>query len=212
MSRIFGYPIAGVTGALPHAPEILRTLQRKPATIAIAERIVVLKALSRDVPSARAKLAKEVKALRSAVGPLYLVANPRHQGSVVNADIPKPKRPGWWVDEKNCDVCGKTYLAHRAPSGNDEALQLVRQANKAAGDDGGGYRSRGPMLWARKILKLEHWYETHMTCGQSLSFNEHQGRIDLKRMRAQDRQAAGARATRRAHRAPAAPYTLADVL
>lgn len=30
--------------------------------------------------------------------------------------------------------------------------------------DAGGFRSRGPVLWAMRVMKLTAWYEKHACC------------------------------------------------
>jgi len=39
---------------------------------------------------------------------------------------------------------------------------MVRDQNKV---NNGGYRSRGPVLWAMRVEKLQAWYLNHMFCG-----------------------------------------------
>jgi hypothetical protein len=79
----------------------------------------------------------------------------------VNELLPEPRPPGPWVDARAC-TCGASYEDFRAwPSFHDGA-QRVRQVN----GEGGGYRSRGPVLWAMRVLKLEAWYLEHLLCGQ----------------------------------------------
>jgi hypothetical protein len=106
--------------------------------------------------------------------------NPHRRPNPVNGTILKPTSPGWWVTETKCSACGRTYENHRAGVGNDDALNLVRSAAKADGDEGGGFRSRGPMLWAKRVLKLSHWYETHYQCGQGLPENRRDGLLYLR--------------------------------
>lgn len=39
---------------------------------------------------------------------------------------------------------------------------MVRDQNR---EKEGGYRSRGPVLWAMRVAKLNEWYLNHMFCG-----------------------------------------------
>lgn len=84
-------------------------------------------------------------------------------GCSVNEAIPAPKSPGPWVDEERC-VCGATYTDHRTWPDWMEATDMVRRAN-GGWHAGGGYRTRGPVLWAMHVLKLTDWYEKHYFCG-----------------------------------------------
>ena len=86
-------------------------------------------------------------------------------GSVVNPLVTAPRSPGSWVDEDRCD-CGAAYADHRGSYGFHEAAQRLRAMAKAAGDEGGGFRSRGAVLWVLRTLKLESWYLEHWPCGQ----------------------------------------------
>lgn len=92
----------------------------------------------------------------------------------VNERIPRPRSPGDWVTESSC-CCGATYKDHRSDSGWTDAVQRVRAAN-GGWHEGGGYRSRGTVLWAMKVLKLESWYRDHYLCGEM--FDPQTGRCD----------------------------------
>ena len=69
------------------------------------------------------------------------------------------------MDTRSC-LCGAAYADHRSGASFDEACEAIRQA---AGDrheaGGGGFRSRGPVLWVMRCHKLMHWYLTHSQCG-----------------------------------------------
>jgi hypothetical protein len=82
----------------------------------------------------------------------------------VNPTISAPRAPGTWVDETEC-ICGAKYRDHRGSYGFAEAAQYIRQRAKDDGDESGGFRSRGPVLWALRVLKLMSWYEEHFMCG-----------------------------------------------
>jgi hypothetical protein len=85
----------------------------------------------------------------------------------VNAEIPLPESPGPWVDEYRC-TCGD-HLADYSRSHYgvswDDGVELLRDTNRGAGIEGQGYRSRGPVLHAMRVLKLERWYDDHRNCG-----------------------------------------------
>lgn len=89
----------------------------------------------------------------------------RWKGAVVNEHIAEPKRPGGWVNRERCLCCGARYSEHRGQVVDyswDAATQLVRSNNGATG----GFRSRGPVLWAMRVLKLTDWYLVHEICGE----------------------------------------------
>lgn len=92
------------------------------------------------------------------------------RGAVVNPDCPAPPSPGPWVDETRCAVCGALYQAHRGTYDGHEAARRLRAAAKAAGDDGGGFRSRRAVLWWLRVLKLEDWFTAHLLCGGGWDF------------------------------------------
>lgn len=81
-----------------------------------------------------------------------------------NPWIAAPTAPGPWVDEHRCEGCGERYDEYVAGITFDAAAHRLRQAAKAAGDEGGGYRSRGPVLWVMRCMKLEDWYMRHFGC------------------------------------------------
>jgi hypothetical protein len=62
-------------------------------------------------------------------------------------------------------VCGAAYARHRGCYSFQMAVDALRDAAQAAGDEGGGYRSRRAVLWWLRVLKLRDWYMTHATCG-----------------------------------------------
>jgi hypothetical protein len=82
----------------------------------------------------------------------------------VNPLINAPRAPGKWVDEEKC-ICGAIYGDHRGDYSFAAAAQRLRHRAKDDGDEGGGYRSRGPVLWQLHVLKLESWYAEHYMCG-----------------------------------------------
>lgn len=83
-----------------------------------------------------------------------------------NEHIPEPKSPGRWIDQYRC-VCGAEYknfrlFSYRTSQGNrfSEACNRVRLAN----GERGGFRSRGAVLWALRVMKLQAWYDAHYAC------------------------------------------------
>lgn len=48
----------------------------------------------------------------------------------------------------------------------EDGVVLVRSMNGEAG----GFRSRGPVLWAMRTLKLSMWYAAHEGCGDEVPF------------------------------------------
>lgn len=96
-----------------------------------------------------------------------------YKGASVNETIAAPNSPGSWVDEDSCS-CGDTYRDFRcvAASTFEEAAQLLRARFRAAdrerglhGDTPAGWRTRGPVLWFWRCLKLGDWYDAHQDCG-----------------------------------------------
>jgi hypothetical protein len=89
----------------------------------------------------------------------------RSTGRPVNPHVTHSPRPGRWVDDERC-VCGAVYKAFRGGMSFVEAAHALRARAKAEKDDGGGYRSRGPVLWMMRANKLTQWYAQHAICGQ----------------------------------------------
>jgi hypothetical protein len=81
----------------------------------------------------------------------------------VNEWLAAPKAPGDWVDEESC-ACGATYHAFRAGVRYTEGAATVRRMNGQDRDTPNGWRSRGPVLWAMRVMKLQAWYLEHATC------------------------------------------------
>lgn len=88
-------------------------------------------------------------------------------GAVVNPDRPAPNPPGEWVSAEACS-CGATYHKHRGCYSFQMAVDQLRDAAKACGDEGGGFRSRRAVLWWLRCMKLADWYLTHAGCGVPL--------------------------------------------
>jgi len=86
----------------------------------------------------------------------------RRGGAQVNPTIPVPDPPCETLDAEMCTVCGE-YVKEISLGANSvsAASQLIRQS--AGGySAGGGYRSRGPLLWAMHVNKLQRFYERHL--------------------------------------------------
>ena len=99
--------------------------------------------------------------------PIRRERHPRHHaGAVVNPLLEKPSPPGPWVDEHYCYACGDSYSRFRSSADFVAASNDLRNEAKDAGDRGGGYHSRGPILWRMRVIKLFDWYTTHLYCEQ----------------------------------------------
>lgn len=88
----------------------------------------------------------------------------RHSGLRVNPRIDPIKPPGWWVTDRECEGCGEQYDDHRSGANFQDAANELRMSAKSAGDEGGGYRSRGSVLWVMRVHKLNSWYLEHVYC------------------------------------------------
>lgn len=87
----------------------------------------------------------------------------RSRGKPVNAYIAYPKPPrcyGDWEDDA-CGVCGQTYDSFRAKADWYEGVELVKQAAARERVRGGGYRSRGAVLYAMSVIKRQDFYMRH---------------------------------------------------
>ncbi len=84
---------------------------------------------------------------------------PRHwKGGQVNAKTPLPKSPGSWVDLEDCAVCGELYKRwHGSGASWDAAVDSMED---------GAFKSRGPVLWRMRVLKVQEWYMRHSICGE----------------------------------------------
>lgn len=82
----------------------------------------------------------------------------------VNAFLSAPTPPGPWVDEDHC-ACGASYHSSHFSIRFTDGATLLRTINQSSS---GGYRSRRAVLWAMRVLKLQHWYNQHWACGWAL--------------------------------------------
>jgi len=94
----------------------------------------------------------------------------RRGGPEVNEPMPLPESPGPWVNEVNC-VCEAhpgLYKNYNSRVTFEEAADYVRKWNEDNGNTEGGWRSRGPVLHAMRVLKLERWYAVHGGCSVAI--------------------------------------------
>lgn len=82
----------------------------------------------------------------------------------VNPRIDLDELPHDAVDYERCETCGERYEDFNAGVTWDDGVELLRRAAQAQGDDGGGFRSRGPVLWAMRAVKMSRWLWRHRLC------------------------------------------------
>lgn len=70
-----------------------------------------------------------------------------------------PPPPGRHVDLERC-VCGASYDDSVYDVCWLDGVALVRASNGPSG----GFRSRGPVLWAMRVIKAHLWYAEHDAC------------------------------------------------
>lgn len=80
----------------------------------------------------------------------------RWRGQEVNEED-HPRAPGPWIDEHSCALCGEHYKRTSYGVDMGAARARLRQRNP----DGGGWASRGSLLWAMRAEKLDRWYADH---------------------------------------------------
>lgn len=86
----------------------------------------------------------------------------RKGGHAVNAWIAEPQQLCEAVTAEFCAVCGEFYANTILKAGTiQDASDSIRQAAKKEQIRGGGYRTRGPLLWQLHIMKLNAWYLRH---------------------------------------------------
>ena len=91
-------------------------------------------------------------------------------GNTVNAPLRAPRSSNYWVNERECSACGERYSSFKAGVRFSDGVALVRTNNGPSDEAGkGGYRSRGPVLWAMRVIKLGHWYIEHRDCERFVS-------------------------------------------
>ena len=81
----------------------------------------------------------------------------------VNPTIKLPRLPPWLTMER-CKGCGALYRDHNSGVDFSDGCQRIRHAAAAEGDESGGFRSTGPVLWAMRVLKAEDWLMSHLWC------------------------------------------------
>lgn len=85
----------------------------------------------------------------------------------VNPDCLRPQVPHdwWWLTEHECIACEEQYKRwHPGVLSFADAVQELRAQAKASGDPGGGFRSRGPVLWRMHCAKMAAWILRHQGC------------------------------------------------
>ena len=84
-----------------------------------------------------------------------------------------PEAPGPWVDEFRC-TCGDHIADYRKTRLNVTWMDGVnRLRERNSGIEGGGYRSRGPVLRAMNQIKMERWYAEHVNCNTCEIVRDH---------------------------------------
>lgn len=86
-----------------------------------------------------------------------------HGGLTVNPEIKLPRPPGGWVDEVRNHITGELFADFKAGITMEDGARRLRQEAKRQGVE--PYLSRGPVLWAMHVLKLEAWYLEAMNDG-----------------------------------------------
>lgn len=91
----------------------------------------------------------------------------------VNARMEAPAPPAWawWILEVSddsscawfCQGCGSSYAEFRSGLAWADGVACVRR-NNGGWENGGGFRSRGPVLWALRVLKLGLFFAHHSGC------------------------------------------------
>ena len=90
-----------------------------------------------------------------------------------NATLLMPEAPGPWVDEFRC-TCGDHIADYRKTRLNVTWMDGVnRLRERNSGIEGGGYRSRGPVLRAMNQIKMERWYAQHVNCNTCEIVRDH---------------------------------------
>ena len=87
------------------------------------------------------------------------------QGVPVNARMDLPWKQYPWIHEDEfsqiaCRICGTTLREERFGVSWKDGEERIRALNR----QGGGYRSRGPVLWAMHVIKFERFADQHMVC------------------------------------------------
>ena len=82
----------------------------------------------------------------------------------MNARIPLPVAPHRDCSQTECRTCGEVRSRRKPtykPTTWAEAVELFRAQNR---DNPDTFWSRGGILWARRVLALQRWYERHSLC------------------------------------------------
>jgi len=123
----------------------------------------------------------------------------RFRGRSVNPVVKPPKPPGPWVDDERCQACGALFDDFHAGIDFADAAHRLRQLSGGY-RAGGGYRTRGPVLWMMHVMKLEDWYREHAPHGWEYQAQQHQRRRQQRQR--QHAQAQWRQRTRRARQVP----------
>ena len=119
------------------------------------------KALNRKILGGGQAVANRLYKMLKALGPRINGKRKRGgAGGSPNATIKVPKPPGPWVDEEQNYVTGERYedfVTTDPPCTFGEGTFMVREANGGWGA-GGGFRTRGAVLHAMRVCKLDQWY------------------------------------------------------
>ena len=81
----------------------------------------------------------------------------------VNPYIPFPREPkcyGMWEDDR-CGVCGQSYEQFVSGVTLFDGQDLIREYARRENIVGGGYKSRGAVLYAMAVIKRNAFYQTH---------------------------------------------------
>ena len=81
------------------------------------------------------------------------------------------------IDETRCRVCGERIEQWRAGITWEDGTQAIRDAAENQGIEGGGYRTRGPVLYAMHYLKLKAWWDRHSFGGCRQLWDEWNERV-----------------------------------
>jgi len=103
------------------------------------------------------------------------------KGAIVNPDLSLPRAPFEGIDEERCSVCGEKSDDFRAGISWSDGADLIRQAARSQDVAGGGWRTRGPVLWAMHYLKVTAFYERHTFGGCMWLWDLYEGQRPIPR-------------------------------
>ncbi len=80
------------------------------------------------------------------------------KGVTVNPLLKPPSfRDTPWIEETECEACGERYREFNSHVSWSDAEDMLKGEDK--------FKSRGPILWAMRVLKLQRWQMRHFPCG-----------------------------------------------